>query len=242
MWKLKYLCSTTAIVDGLLNWQGYWQGVLSREEEIHVSILADEVPAVQLREDMKDTYKCLLDEDRGFLMKGNAAMSCCLDKVFLQTTMQIFCLLNTFQFTIHILSYGIRQCHRKSVCLAGNCCRDRLPTRVELWRRGFIWDVDQQCSVICFDNIESASHLFVNCIKIRKLWDLIFEWLDWKEDGWSTEIVNKFLLFNFMCKGKKGKKVSLSHMIWLATVYKLVTMWYYGIFRAYIVVVLHILC
>jgi hypothetical protein len=123
MWKLKYLCSTTAIVDGLLNWQGYWQGVLSREEEIHVSILADEVPAVQLREDMKDTYKCLLDEDRGFLMKGNAAMSCCLDKVFLQTTMHIFCLLNTFQYTIHILSYGIRQCHRKSDCSDGNCCR-----------------------------------------------------------------------------------------------------------------------
>lgn len=36
--------------------------------------------------------------------------------------------------------------------------------------------------------------------KTGKVWDLIFKWLDWKANGWSTELVDNFLLFNSMCK------------------------------------------
>lgn len=39
--------------------------------------------------------------------------------------------------------------------------QDKLPTRVKLWRRNVISDVHQQCCVWCFNDIESASHLFV---------------------------------------------------------------------------------
>jgi hypothetical protein len=38
-------------------------------------------------------------------------------------------------------------------------------------------------------------------VKIQKIWDLTFNWLKWKPDGWNCEIVDKFLLFNSLCKG-----------------------------------------
>jgi len=91
--------------------------------------------------------------------------------------------------------------------------QDRLPTLVELWRRGVIRDVHQQCCVFCFEDIESASHLFASCNKTKKNWDLIFTWLDWKAVGWRAELIDNFLLVNSICKGKNRKKVS--HLVWL---------------------------
>ncbi|GAU28668.1 hypothetical protein TSUD_159500 [Trifolium subterraneum] len=89
-------------VDGLLNWLWYWQQILSREEKICVSTLADELAAVQLREDMKDTYKWVPDESRGFSMKG------CYELLFGQTVAS----------KISLFGWELLQ--------------DRLPSRVEL--------------------------------------------------------------------------------------------------------------
>jgi hypothetical protein len=38
------------------------------------------------------------------------------------------------------------------------------------------------CWVFCFDNIESARHSLVSCIKIQKLWDLN-DWIGKRRDG-----------------------------------------------------------
>jgi hypothetical protein len=65
-----------------------------------------------------------------------------------------------------------------------------------------------------FDGLELASRLFVNCIKIQQIWDLIFKWLYWKSDGWSKKLVDNFF-FNTSCKRKKSRKVY--HLIWLTT-------------------------
>jgi hypothetical protein len=51
--------------------------------------------------------------------------------------------------------------------------------------------------VFCFEDIESASHLFASCNKTKEIWDLIFTWLDWKAVGWGADLVDNFLLFNF---------------------------------------------
>lgn len=85
--------------------------------------------------------------------------------------------------------------------------------RIELWRRDVTRDVHQQCCILCFDEIELASHLFVNYRKTRQICELIFKWLDWRADSWSNVLVHNFLLFNSLCKGKKGRKAS--HLIWI---------------------------
>jgi hypothetical protein len=53
----------------------------------------------------------------------------------------------------------------------GRLLQNRLPARVELWSRGFIRDVHQICCVFCFDEIETACHLFTSCSKTRMILD-----------------------------------------------------------------------
>lgn len=72
--------------------------------------------------------------------------------------------------------------------------QERLPTRVKLWKKNVIRDIHQQSYVFCLDGI--GRHL-----------------LNRKPSGWSSEIVDNFLLFTSVCKGKKDRK--LSHLIWL---------------------------
>jgi len=93
--------------------------------------------------------------------------------------------------------------------------QDRLPTRVELWKRDAIQDVHQQYCAICFGEIETTSHLFANCSKTRLMWERIFNRMDWNTVGRGDELVDDFLLFKKVCKGKSGRKAS--HLILLAT-------------------------
>jgi hypothetical protein len=39
-------------------------------------------------------------------------------------------------------------------------------------------------------------------------------WLNWKATDWYDHVLENFLQFNTLCRGKKEKKVS--HIIWLA--------------------------
>jgi hypothetical protein len=76
---------------------------------------------------------------------------------------------------------GKRWCRQQFVCVDGDYFKiGYQPGFLELWRRGVIRDVHQQCCVFCFEDIESASHLFASCNKTKEIWDLIFTWLDWK--------------------------------------------------------------
>ena len=67
----------------------------------------------------------------------------------------------------------------------GRLLQDRLPTRVELWSRGVIRDVHQICCVLCFDEIETTSHLFTSCSETRMI-------LDWT---YNNEYYNQYNSF-----------------------------------------------
>ncbi|XP_058774194.1 uncharacterized protein LOC131648455 [Vicia villosa] len=55
--------------------------------------------------------------------------------------------------------------------------KDRIPTRSQLKHRNIIEDDDACRCVFGCPTIEDTQHLFMDCIKARKVWNLIYQWL-----------------------------------------------------------------
>lgn len=91
---------------------------------------------------------------------------------------------------------------------------NRLPTRDNLERRGIINNVHELCCVLCFEENETANHLFCNCRMSQAVWTAVMQWIGvqlLEED----EIPAHFIGFGLRLKGWKLKKVK--HLVWMAT-------------------------
>jgi hypothetical protein len=78
---------------------------------------------------------------------------------------------------------------------------DRVPTRVNLFRRRIITEDEDKCCVFCGEEMETVSHLFLYCRIISNVWDRIFAWL-----GLIFSLPHSiFSLLNFVA-GSTGQK------------------------------------
>jgi hypothetical protein len=99
----------------------------------------------------------------------------------------------------------------KAAALAWRALLDRLPTRMNLFKRRIIMQVEECLCVFCGEELETAAHLFLYCPRITQLWDRIFAWL-----GLGFSLPHSLLsMLNFVASTSGGKQ--LRHglvMIW----------------------------
>jgi len=69
-----------------------------------------------------------------------------------------------------------KQVPMKVSIVAWRLLKDRLPTKVNLQRRGIIQAADTMCVLGCGKH-ESASHLFLHCDVFGSLWQHIRSWI-----------------------------------------------------------------
>jgi hypothetical protein len=70
-----------------------------------------------------------------------------------------------------------RQIPLKVSLLVWRLLLNRLPTKDNLWRRGILNSYDILCSAGGCDKTESTSHLFLECVTSRELWNNVCTWL-----------------------------------------------------------------
>jgi hypothetical protein len=96
---------------------------------------------------------------------------------------------------------------------------DKVPTRENLLRRQVIALNGDHLCVLCGENMETVSHLFLYCRVITRVWNRIFEWL-----GFHFTLPHSlFSLLNSVAANTGIKKVRLGvEMIWCAVIW---TVW-----------------
>lgn len=62
--------------------------------------------------------------------------------------------------------------------------QDKLPTRIEYGEEGsLVTDKHEQCCVLCFNSIESVSHLFTSCTKTSPNLEVSFHLVGLEDGG-----------------------------------------------------------
>jgi hypothetical protein len=184
-----------------LRWNWQWVRQLNDSEMIRKSELEGLLSTIVLQEGAADEFCWVQDEEQDFSVRGcykflrNLQVRDDFEDDLLTAVQQLW----STSVLLKVLLFGWRLLH------------DRMPTRVELWRKGVLNDVQQQTCVFCCHEFESSSHLFAVCAKTKMIWDKIFMWLNWKATDWYDHVLENFLQFNTFCRGKK-----VSHIIWLA--------------------------
>ncbi|GAU16593.1 hypothetical protein TSUD_233450 [Trifolium subterraneum] len=94
----------------------------------------------------------------------------------------------------------------------------RLPTKVNLWKRGVVCRVEDVNCNWCLSEAESESHIFLRCGKAVDVWCAIYGWL-----GLQTvlpgDLCCSFETFGFSLSSKKRR--GGLYMIWHATMWLL---------------------
>ena len=117
---------------------------------------------VVLQENVSDTWKWLLDPSHGYSVR------------------------ESYRYFTHSGDMVDRslvddvwhwQIPSKVSLLAWHILRDRLPTKDNLSQRGILNSDNIMCATAGCDNSKSTSHLFLQCVTSRELWDTVFNWL-----------------------------------------------------------------
>jgi hypothetical protein len=109
-----------------------------------------------------------------------------------------------------------KQVPLKVSILAWRLLRDRLPTKLNLVRRGLLSVAAARCVAGCGHD-ESATHLFLHCDTFGSLWQHIRSWIG--VDGVDPyEINDHFLQFTHYT-GSSNKRTSFLQLIWLLSVW-----------------------
>ncbi|CAJ2638568.1 unnamed protein product [Trifolium pratense] len=95
--------------------------------------------------------------------------------------------------------------------------RDRLPTRVNLVTRGVLSSTAHSCVFGCGE-AESAYHLFISCITVDSLWDLVRSWIGISLVEFTTLLRDHFVQFVLSAGGSRARR-SFLQLIWLACVW-----------------------
>lgn len=53
---------------------------------------------------------------------------------------------------------------------------DRAPSRLNLWKRGIIQDVERVLCVLCGSGVDTMEHLIFSCSKSFQLWKIVYNW------------------------------------------------------------------
>jgi len=90
---------------------------------------------------------------------------------------------------------------------------DRLPTRVNLIRRGV--NIHNNFCPLCSKAEETMQHLFIGCKVAQKVWDNCDNWLDMSSVR-HNDVVSHFRNFYAIGLGRKGNQVWKE--VWVAIV------------------------
>lgn len=101
----------------------------------------------------------------------------------------------------------------KVIVLAWRILIDRLPTRVNLIRRGVIDPIRESSCVMCFGEAESTIHLFNKCWKSMEVWRKVYNWLDVSRVRTNTSSTTT--LYGVWFIARKGRKCKLNFSDWL---------------------------
>jgi hypothetical protein len=94
--------------------------------------------------------------------------------------------------------------------------RDRLPTKLNLVRRGLLNAATARCVAGCGHD-ESANHLFLHCDRFEVLWQHIRSWIGVHGVD-PYDIIDHFLQFTHFT-GPSKKRTSFLQLIWLLCVW-----------------------
>jgi len=109
-----------------------------------------------------------------------------------------------------------KQVPLKVSILAWRLLHDRLPTKLNLFRRGIIQHTDVSCVAGCgFD--ESATHLFLHCASFGSIWQHIRNWLGISGVDLLTLHGHFFQFTNSI--GMSRKRRSFMQLLWLLCVW-----------------------
>lgn len=92
----------------------------------------------------------------------------------------------------------------------------KIATREALFRRRILRSQTDKCCVLCFEEDETALHLFLQCRVTKMVWQQVFSWLGETVDE-TDDLISHFMEFGRLLKGKKQRGVK--HLIWLALVW-----------------------
>lgn len=81
-----------------------------------------------------------------------------------------------------------------------------LPIRELLLKRHVLNSKEVAVCVLCREEIESLKHLFIHCNVVKGVWLHIGKWLDVQLPN-LVHIMQHFIYFGELCKGKKATKV-----------------------------------
>ncbi|GAU35033.1 hypothetical protein TSUD_103560 [Trifolium subterraneum] len=95
---------------------------------------------------------------------------------------------------------------------------DRIPTKVNLFRRRILQQVEDQVCVLCGNCVETSVHLFVYCHFATQVWEQIITWLG-MVFMLPQSLVSFFSFFAETSGGKKRRQGLI--MIWNAVVWAL---------------------
>jgi len=120
--------------------------------------------------------------------------------------------------TIALGSYGVIKRVLLN-CVCGGLCSDKLPTRLNLEKRGII--IPTNLCHLRKKAEESVQHVFVSCEVEQKVWDNCDRWIGISSVRQHT-IVNHYQNFYLLCCNKKANVVWKG--VWVAVVWEI---WYH---------------
>lgn len=107
----------------------------------------------------------------------------------------------------------------KVLVLTWQLVKGRLPTKMNLLRRGIGLLSEEQCCIFCKTAAENENHLFLSCDMIYNLWCKIYGWMQYA-GAQHGNIQEHFLQHCGLFKGKDMK--AKGKAIWFAVIW---TIW-----------------
>jgi hypothetical protein len=93
---------------------------------------------------------------------------------------------------------------------------DRLPTKGALNQRGILNNPHDLLCVFCLQHVEDSIHLFCHCSFVKRVWDLVSNWIGKNAAAVSCPNVrDHFSLCGSLFRFPKGGRTN--HLIWLTT-------------------------
>lgn len=115
------------------------------------------------------------------------------------------------KFWIHIIP-------SKVLAFGWQVLMDRAPSRMNLWKRNIIEDVEGLNCVFCEAGLETLDHLLFGCCRSLLLWKSVYRWTGF-EVVLPAATKQHYLNHRGMVRGKELKKLWM--VIWFATTWSI---------------------
>lgn len=95
---------------------------------------------------------------------------------------------------------------------------DRIPSRLNLWKRRIIEDEEGVKCVLCDSAVESIEHLIFSCNKSEQIWKLVYNWAGF-DVVMPVDGKTHFLYHRGLVRGKNLKQMWM--VLWFSTAWSI---------------------